>query len=251
MTAAQIERLSPVPFHAQLRSILLGEIESGRLQPGERLPGEHELCERFGVSRTVVRQALGALEADGRLVRRKGLGTFVAAGKTPEALFERFSGLSEEVLGRGGTLHSRVLRLELEPATPELAELLEVPVGEPLVALERLRIVDDEPWVLTTTWVPHARAPGLLDEDFTQASLYALLEGRYGLLISHGRRSIEAVRASAPVARLLGVRRGDPLLLLRSTAYLEDGAPVEHFVAYHRSDRSAFEVTLPRRRPGR
>ena len=86
MSGGQVERGSAVPFYAQLKALLVADLESGRLQPGDRLPGEHDLCRRFGVSRTVVRQALGELEAEGRLRRRKGRGTFA---KESRALAEK------------------------------------------------------------------------------------------------------------------------------------------------------------------
>ena len=247
----KVHRGSPVPYYVQLKELLVAELESGRLRSGDRLPGEHELCERFGVSRTVVRQALGELEAEGRLRRQRGRGTFVASPKVAEAMVESFSGLAEDVAARGGTLRNEVWRLEATQAPHAVAVELEIDEGEAVIVLERLRIVDGRPWSVVTTFVPYARCPGLLDEDFEHASLYALLEGKYGVVIAHGRRSIEAIAAEAGVAAALGVQTGDPLLLLRSTAYDEDGVPVEHFVARHRADATSFEVRVVRRHQSR
>jgi GntR family transcriptional regulator len=117
--------------------------------------------------------------------------------------------------------------------------------------LERLRFVDDEPWVLVTTHLPADLAPGLLDEDLRDQSLYALLEQRYGVVLTHGRRGVEAAVASDELADALAVAPGDPLLVLRSTSYGSSSdagsRPIEVFVAYHRGDRSRFEVTLQRK----
>ena len=82
----------------------------------------------------------------------------------------------------------------------------------------------------------------------TTQSLYAVLEDKYGIKISYGRRSVEAMRAPAAVARALGIRYGAPSLRLHSTSYDEHSRPVEHFVAHHRGDLSRFEVYLVRRR---
>jgi GntR family transcriptional regulator len=80
----------------------------------------------------------------------------------------------------------------------------------------------------------------------THQSLYALLEGKYGIPILYGRRSVEAILADTDAAESLGLEVGAPILLLRSTSYSEDGRPVEHFVAQHRGDLSRFEVNLVR-----
>jgi len=251
MSGGTVERGSPVPYYLQMKDLLVADLEAGKLAPGDRLPGEHDLCDRFGVSRTVVRQALGELEAEGRLRRQKGRGTFVASPKVAEAMIQSFSGLAEDVAARGGTLRNEVRALEVVTPSAAVAGELELSAATGVIRLERLRIVDGRPWSLVTTFLPEQRCPGLLDEDFTDASLYGLLEGKYGVLIAHGRRSIEAVAASPEVADALGIASGEPELLLRSTAYDEEGVPVEHFVAHHRADSTAFEVSVVRRHPQR
>lgn len=245
-----IDRSSPLPFYHQLKQLLLGEIERRGLRPGDRLPGDHELCATYDVSRTVVRQALAELESEGIIERMKGKGTFVAHPKTTEGLVQSLTGLYEDVAARGGHLRSEVLGLEVVPAEAQIAEDLDVPLGHPVIAIERLRFVDEEPWVLTITHVPEELAPGLVNEDLSHQSLYALLEGKYGLRLVHGRRSVEATVAGSGLARSLGVSRGAPVLVLRSVSMGQEGRPVESFVAFHRGDRSRFEVELSRRAGG-
>jgi GntR family transcriptional regulator len=241
-----IDRSSPLPFYHQLKQILLDDIARRNLQPGDRLPGDHELCTTYDVSRTVVRQALAELEYEGVIERVKGRGTFVARTKTPAGLVQSLTGLFEDVAARGNQLRSEVRKLAVVPADASVAADLELEDGHPVIALERLRFVNQEPWVLTITYLPHELAPGLLAEDFTSESLYALLEGKYGVKLVRGRRSVEAAVAGAPLARSLNIRRGDPVLVLRNVSYGEDGRPVETFTAFHRGDRSRFEVELSR-----
>lgn len=246
MTTGRIDRGSPLPYYAQLKELLRQEFDRS-WKPGERMPGEVVLCERYGVSRTVVRQALADLEGEGRVVRRKGQGTFVAARKVDESLFQSLTGLFEDVEARGHRLVSEVRALEFRPAPAEAAAELGVPEGSPVLYIERLRSIDGEPWVLTATYLPHDVAPGLLGEDLTERSLYALLEDKYGVQLDHGRRLVEAVPASPAVAEALGVEERAPILLLHSTAWDVGGRPVEYFTAYHRGDRSRFQVHLRRR----
>ena len=209
------------------------------------MPGDNELCRSLRVSRSVVRQALAELEVEGVVERVKGRGTYVARPRTTEHLVARLTGLHEEMAARGARVTSTVRRQEVVPADDHVATALELEVGAPVLVLERLRHVGGEPWVLTTTHLPTEVAPHLATEDFSEQSLYAVLESRYGIRMTHGRRSVEAVAATEEAARLLAVRAGQPLLQLRSTTWAGE-RPVEVFVALHRGDRTRFEVDLER-----
>lgn len=245
--ARVIDRSSALPFYHQLKQILLADLRDRELAPGDRLPGDHDLCATYDVSRTVVRQALSELETEGVIERVKGRGTFVAPQRIPEHLVQSLTGLFEDVAARGSLLRSEVRRLETVPADERIAALLELEPGTSVIVLERLRFVDDEPWVLVTTYLPYALAPGLLGDDLTNSSLYALLESRYGIRLTHGQRAVEAAVASDDLASALAISPGAPVLVLRSTSHSGE-RPVEVFVAYHRGDRSRFEVTLQRSR---
>jgi len=242
--AEDLDRASPLPLYHQVKQLLLARVRAEDLAPGSRVPGDHELCRALGVSRSVVRQALAELETEGVVERVKGRGTFVARPRTSEHLVARLTGLHEEMTARGSRVTSVVRRQEVVPADGHVAAALRLEAGAPVLVLERLRHVDGEPWVLTTTHLPADVAPDLVDEDFAEQSLYALL-ARHGVHLTHGRRSVEAVAATDETAGALAVRPGEPLLMLRSTSWSGD-RPVEVFVALHRGDRSRFEVDLER-----
>lgn len=246
----RIDRDSPLPFYFQLKQILLSHIDEKSLQPGDRLPGDFALCENYGVSRTVVRQALAELEVEGVITRSKGRGTFVAGLPTDQGLIASLTGLHEDVAARGLQMRSEVKKICVVPADDSQATLLQLEVGEPVVHIERLRFVGGEPWVYAVTDVPRSVAPGLEHEDLTERSLYAVLEEKYGARIVRGHRVVEADLAGTRLARLLGIRRADPLLVLRSLSVDSTNTPIERFVAYHRADRSRFEVDLERSAPG-
>lgn len=238
-----LDPVAPVPLHRQLRDRIAESLLTQGVGPGTMLPGEHALCQDFRVSRTVVRQALAQLEADGLVERVKGKGTFVARPRTPERLAHTLAGLYEEAAARGSVVHSIVRRLEW--VTPErvIAEALAVPPGGQVLLLERLRLVDGEPWSLTTTWLPARLADAVLAADLASGSLYLVLR-EHGTSAQSGVRSVDAAVADPLLADLLGVRTGDPLLVLRSVSFDQYGEPMEVFSAYHRGDRSRFEFHL-------
>lgn len=241
-----IDHASPLPYYYQLRELLVNEIRKGRLKPGQQIPSEFKLCEQFKVSRTVVRQAISSLVQGGYLNREKGKGTFVTKPKITESLFQNLTGTYEDMRSRGIKLDTKVLEQVKWDADMEILEGLKLQQGEPVVKIKRLRSVNNEPFALVTTYIPYKICPKLLEENLTNQSLYGVLENKYNLKISNGRRSLEAVSADMKVAGLLGVKVGAPLMLLNSISYLEDGRPIEYFSALHRGDRSKFVVSLIR-----
>jgi GntR family transcriptional regulator len=88
----RLDRDSAEPLHAQLRQAVLDAIEGGRWRPGDRLPSETDLCRRFDISRTTVRQALSMLELEGALRREQGRGTFVAEPRPASGFLQSAAG---------------------------------------------------------------------------------------------------------------------------------------------------------------
>ena len=236
---------SYIPYYIQLIEALKAKISSGEWKPGDKIPSEPELCISYGVSRTVVRQALREIELDGLILRKKGKGTFIAEPKINESLVEKLTGFYQDMLERGHRTVTQVLKHEIEPCTAKIARDLHIAPGTSVFCIERLRFVDGVPIVLVTTYIPVSLCPQLADQDLSNQSLYQILE-RFGLVITRAHRSIEAISASEREARLLAVDEYDPLLHLDSTSYLEDGTPLEYYHAIHRGDRSRFEVDLVR-----
>ena len=162
-----ITKDSPIPLYFQLKELLRQEIESGRWQPGQQIPSETEMCEAFGISRTVVRQALRELEYHGLLYREQGKGTFVAEPKISESLVQDLSGFYEDMVAKGLTPVTRVLRQEIQPANKKVARYLHIQPGDEIVFIERVRSVGGEPIVLVTTYLPYHVCPDLVDEDLS------------------------------------------------------------------------------------
>jgi GntR family transcriptional regulator len=241
-----VNRSSALPYYVQVRDTIQAHIHAGTWKPGDQLPGEPELCRMFAVSRTVIRQALNDLVNNGLLIREKGRGTFVAQPKIRESLVQKLTGFYQDMVEQGHTPKADVLRQETTPASQKVADYLHITRGTPVVAIERLRFVEEIPIQLVTTYIPFSLCPALVDVDLSNQSLYAFLEQTCGVIIAWGHRSIEAVPANEYEARLLHVQRGAPLILLDSVSYLSDGTAAEYYHALHRGDRTRFEVELIR-----
>lgn len=246
MLKARIDFASALPYYIQVKEALRACIDRGDWPAGVQIPGEPELCRTFNVSRTVIRQALTELEYEGLIIRKKGKGTFVAEPKISESLVQKLTGFYQDMVERGHIPLTKVLKQHVIPSSAKVAKRLEITPDTPVIEIERLRYVENEPITLTTTYLPYALCPQVAEADLTNQSLYAFLENQCGLLIVRGHRTLEAVAARENEARLLEVERGAPLILLNSVSYLEDGTPLEYYHALHRGDRSRFEVELVR-----
>lgn len=136
-----LDRASPLPLHVQLEQALRDQILEGHWRPGDLVPGEPDLCREFGVSRTVVRQALTHLTYEGLVVRERGRGTFVAPPKLTESAVQRLSGFYEDMVTLGHEPVSKVLTQQEVAASPQVAARLSLRPGTRVVEIERLRFV--------------------------------------------------------------------------------------------------------------
>lgn len=235
---------SHIPYYYQLSEIIKENIKAGVWMPGDQIPSEMELCEQFGISRTVVRQALRELGTDNIIIKRKGKGTFVAKPKIHEGLIQKLTGFYHDMVERGLEPKTKVLFQEIVPANKKIADYLDVPVGTEVVEIERLRYINDEPIQLVSTYIPLHISPKLAIVDMTHRSLYEYLETENGIKLYRGKRYIEAVLANQEEAELLEITVGDPLVMLDSISYTRTGQVIEYYHAVHRGDRTRFEVEL-------
>lgn len=240
----KIDRSSPVPFYFQLKKVLAEEITSGRWAPGEQVPSEPSICTHFEVSRTTVRQALAELRSEGRIRKEKGRGTFIAHPRSTSWLLQSSHGFFDEASAAGSTVTSRVLRREVAPLPAWATDALQLLAGARGVVLERLRWVDDELVMYVITYLPPWLEATVMSAELESGSLYRTLEEKEGLIVTGGRRVVEAVVARDDLARQLEVESGAPLLFVESLSWDQSGRPFECYRAWHRADRTKIEVQV-------
>lgn len=237
----KLDRASATPLYQQLENIIRREVDAGRYRPGDMLPSESEICKRYDVSRTAVRQALQHLAQAGIIQTRRGRGSFVAEPKLSEQFVQRTTGFYEDLSRMGYRIDTKVLRQELAPVPVEAREFLGVDTA---VQIDRTRWVEGRLFAYVRTFIPEDRCPGLDQQDLTDRSLYAYLRETYGVEVHGGYRTVEAIAAEGEVATELEVAPGTPVMLLRSASRTQDGEPLEWFSAWHRADRTRFEIEI-------
>jgi GntR family transcriptional regulator len=239
-----IDRASPVPYWYQLAGILERAIAGGQWRPGERLASESELCERFGISRTTVRQALARLEQEGMVVRRKGFGTFAAASAPRMWLVQSQEGFfHDEVFRLGRSVSSQILQRAAGPLPGWATAGLALADGSPGVVMERLRSVDGNLALAVTDCLPEHLAATVLGMDGTD-SLYQRLKEEHGLEVAGGRRFLEAVTAGEALGRKLAVDPAAPLVFIESVSWDAEMRPFHCYRSWLRTDRMRVEVQV-------
>lgn len=232
------------PLYHRVYKDIAKEIESGVLEPGDRLPSERWFCEELGVSRTTVRRAIEELVSDG-LVQARGRGAFVAGDALVEPPNTLMS-LSELGRSRGLAATARVLTGVVRGATIDEADAFAIAPGAELFELRRLRMLDGLPISIDNNRVPARLLPGVGDLDFTSASLYDALD-RAGHAPVRADYDLEARGADASEAELLDLAPGAPVLFATTVALGDDGRVLDLGRTVYRADRYRFQATLMRR----
>lgn len=241
-----IDSSLPKPLYEQIKDYILHNIQTGEFQPGARIPSERELSRQLGVSRLTVNKALKELEQSGWLTVQIGKGTFITDTKINQAL-DSLTSFTEEMAKRGQETQSRVLdALELT-ASDEIARILDILPGTPIITLKRVRLANAEPVALETSTLPAAICPGILREhDFSRESLYAVLRKHYNVLITHAEQTFEARSATAEEASRLQIEPVSPILYITRVTYADDQRPIEYVQSAYRGDRYKFRALLYR-----
>lgn len=241
-----LDQKHPLPLYAQvqerLRAILEQGIRSGQYKPNDFFTTEKDLCLQFGVSVITAKRALDELEAEGLLVRQRGRGTFVAQPRFSQVLdhFYRFTVSMRE---QGLTPSSRVLSVRKSLPDARVAAMLGLTRKEYVVEIERLRMVNGEPFFLQTSFLPLRLLPGVDKRDHARRSLYEILAEDYHRAPTRCTDTFEPVALRRHEVKLLQTQEHFPGLRLERVTFSGD-IPVEYSRGVMRGDRCRLTVEL-------
>jgi GntR family transcriptional regulator len=229
-----------LPHHRRIEQVLRERITG--MKPGDRLPSDTELVAEFGVSRMTARNAMQRLAEAGLVARHPGRGSFVAA-PVAHRRTDRLMTFTSEMVRRGRVPSSRLLARSLRPSTRAEATALAVPRGAPIVEVRRIRLGDGQPIALETAILVATCAPSVLAADLEHGSLHAAIIAG-GRSLRRGTGTVAAEAATDEDARLLDVRRGDPLLVERRVIVDDEGRRIEATESRYAADRYALDVSF-------
>ena len=236
----RIDRSSPIPLYFQITAQLEAAIDTGELAPGDRLPNEIELAGSLGLSRPTMRRALEVLVGKGLVVRKRGHGTEVASAQVHRRV--ELTSLFDDLDAAGQHPTTEVLTLDAARVNATAAASIGVDAATPIVYVERLRLADGRP--LAVWQRVHGSSSAEVSADLLGGDVLSVLLRAGGGGPQVAKQRIAARTASQREARLLDIRRGQPVITMQRTAYDTEGRAIEFGDHVYRADAYAIEVTV-------
>jgi len=242
LTFKAVDHKSPIPLYHQIENDLRGLIKSGQLESGDILPPELELSRVYGVGRQTIRMAMSRLATADVIARQAGRGTFVKM--MPDQMkFYLDRSFTRQIAEMGMKPRSKVISAStavIDQSSPKVAG---VRLGARIFNLTRLRLGDGQPIGLQSTTILADLCPGIETFDYNKRSLYDVLSNEFQLVISQIAHTVSAVVADEFQAKTLKIKVDDPLLLVKTNAFLDSGHLIEFTTSYYRADKYEYSTT--------
>jgi GntR family transcriptional regulator len=246
----RLNRQGKLPLYDLIEQNFRDLISSSQLKPGEAVPPEFELASIYNVSRLTVRRALDELARQGWINRRHGVGTFIANPTVTQIVPSKLS-FTEQMRAIGRQPSSRLISCQVIPAETGIASHLKLQPGDPVIAITRVRLADDEPILLETSYLSQQRFVGLEDNtELTEASLYDTLSVRYQTNVAMMDQILEPVLLSKSEAKHLETQAGAPAIKSEVVAFTSNGEPIEFSWSVTRGDKCKFYFNFRRGESG-
>jgi GntR family transcriptional regulator len=233
---ADIDRNSPVPLYYQLKQVLLDEIRSW--QPGKMIPSEQELQDKYGLSRTTVRQTLSELVVEGYLKRERGRGTFIAE---PKVAYNPSVSVVDQ---QGVALGWQMLDQTWVEAPANVTAFLQMDENAKVMRIRRLRMAGEKSIGYHVAYVRPEIASHIDVLKLLAGESLDYIAREERLKTARIHRTLEAVEVDKTDIELLQVPRTMPILQLERLVVGEDGYPIEYLLARFRGDRFKYQITL-------
>ncbi len=233
-----------MPRYLRLAEVLKAEIIDKKWHPGDRIPSESELAKLYNVAHGTTRQAITHLVDQGLLERKHGAGTFVRKASFDSSLFRFF-----RFTGKGGQQRipeSRILKREIVPACTEVANALKIDEGTPVIAMSRLRLIDNEPVLAEEIFLDATRFKGFETKPESEIGplLYPIYDTEYDQVIARATEELSVEIADAAYERILRVVPNTPVIVIERVALGYDDLPIEWRRSRGRADRFKYQVNI-------
>ncbi|MGJ7910381.1 GntR family transcriptional regulator [Neobacillus sp. LXY-1] len=237
-----IDKKSRIPLYAQLIDIILHKINSGELKEHDKLPSERELCDQFDISRTTIRQAMIELEKEGYIYKEHGKGSFVSPTTFTQSLVKMYS-FTEEMEKLGKHPRAVMINFAIKQVFGKATAILLLDEGEEVFEMSRLRLVDEEPIIFETSYLPVKYFPNLSENDFKEKAMYQLFLSKYNYRISKAKENFRAVNMSEEEAAYLHEKVGSAALRIERVAF-SDGRAIEYTFSVARGNKYEYTTEL-------
>lgn len=238
---------SQSPLYLQLKQIIKDDISRGVYKAGQKLPPEAEIGKTYGVSRITVRRAITDLVEEGILHSQQGKGSYVRELKEKRELISVGS-FSDMTTMSGKTPSSQILSNLVIEADDKLASSFNIQLNDPVLKLHRLLFIDNQPFIIETSFFPLDILPDLEKHIGESPSTYHILKERYGVEPAFSEKTLEVILATEYESSLFHCDRGTPLYLLGKITYDQQDRPVHYSQSVYMSSKVIFTINSGKRK---
>lgn len=232
--------MARIPAYRKMYTSLKKDIKEGRYKPGAYLPTESEMEEKYAVSRTTVRRAIGILVSEGYLSVTQGRGTIVLEASTSQHL-NKISSFTETLRRRGYEVATQGFAVEKVPAPEYVRAALALKDKDMVYHVQRVQCADGKPVCIMEDYVAANQLPGFDLKESGCVSIYACLENDYGMVLKNAVERISAAGASFTQSQILKIPMGAPLLHSRRVANTDHG-PLVYSSLYVVAEHYEYQI---------
>jgi len=241
-----VNRKTKKPRYLQLADELRSAILLGQFGGDEQFPTETALCEKYGVSRFTIREALRKLTQEGLIARRRGSGTTIqAAAARGGALHQPLSNVGE-ILQYARDTSIRFDPLERQEIPAKIAEQIGITSTRKWFVFhgKRLKPGRKRPIAVTVAWINPDLSDAVAKIDVEGATLFGQIQQYGDLNVARVTQDIQAIPASRNFADDLGMEEGDPILRILRCYYDDNDRLFEISASYHPGERFAYSMHI-------
>jgi GntR family transcriptional regulator len=235
-----INKFNGIPLYSQLKNLIIKKIEDGEYAEDGKIPSEQVLCETYSISRPTVRQAINELTNSGYIYKEKGKGTFVAKKKSSIDIKE-YSGFTDSILdsqspGDKNIIAMKVMKVSDNPFLKDSFESDYVQNSE-FAEIKYSMMENGDVYSLNTSYLPMTLFPEIIEDIKTKKPSYDILRGKYPLLPTRSKSTLEISYTEQADAEYLQVLQGQPLIKIENILYSKNGQAVELIISKYRADK--------------
>ncbi|AEB76731.1 GntR family transcriptional regulator [Clostridium botulinum] len=239
-----LDKDSNTPLYIQLYNMFKEKIESGDVQAGWKLPSENELCEKYKISRSTIRQTLSELEKFGFIYKAKGKGSFVSVRPFPQDLNSLYN-FSDEIKKHGKKPKYHLINLDLIIPDKTISTIMNLTYTDKVYKIQIIRKIEDEPILFETTYLPEKRFKNFENVNLNKRSLYDVLRYDYNVIFSNAKQTFYPILASNKVKEYLDASKQKPLACMNveRLSYEKENI-IEYTISLVKGEKFRYTINL-------
>lgn len=237
---------SQSPLYLQLKQVIKEDIQRGVYKPGQKLPPEAEIGSTYGVSRITVRRAITDLVEEGVLHSQQGKGSYVRELKEKRELISVGS-FSDMTMASGKTPSAQILSNMVITADEKLAETFRIKPGDPVLKLQRLLFIDNEPFIIEHSYFHLGLMPEFEKFIGESPSTYQIMKNRYDIEPTYSEKTLEVILATEFECRLFHCDRGTPLYQIDKITYDDQDRRLHYSQSIYLASKVIFTINTGKR----